>query len=35
MGETASWLVHFNVGSTFWFFNSEEKPHVWLVQSIE
>ena len=35
IGETASWLVHFNVGSTFWFFNSEEKPHVWLVQSIE
>ncbi len=34
-GESAAWLVHFNINAVFWFHTSEERPHVWLVQNVE
>ena len=34
-GADAAWLVHFNINAIFWFQNSEEKPHSWLVQNVE
>ena len=34
-GAGAAWLVHFNINAIFWFQNSEEKPHSWLVQNVE
>ena len=34
-GAGAAWLVHFNINAIFWFQNSEEKPHSWLVQNLE
>jgi hypothetical protein len=34
-GESAAWLVHFNINAVFWFHTHQEKPHSWLVQSIE
>lgn len=34
-GESAAWLVHFNINAVFWFHVNQEKPHVWLVQNVE
>ncbi len=34
-GESAAWLVHFNINAIFWFQTSEERPHSWLVQNVE
>ncbi len=34
-GEGAAWLVHFNINAIFWFNTTEERPHAWLVQSVE
>jgi hypothetical protein len=34
-GESAAWLVHFNINAVFWFQASEERPNSWLVQSLE
>ncbi len=34
-GKAATWLVHFNINAVFWFHTNQEKPHSWLVQSLE
>lgn len=34
-GETAAWMVHFNVNAILWFHVTQEKPNVWLVQNVE
>ncbi|MBT6595071.1 MAG: DUF1566 domain-containing protein [Nitrospina sp.] len=34
-GESAAWLVHFNINAVFWFHTAQEKPHSWLVQKME
>ena len=34
-GEGAAWLVHFNINAIFWFHTNQERPHSWLVQSIQ
>jgi len=34
-GETAAWMVHFNVNAILWFHVTQEKPNVWLVQNVQ
>ena len=34
-GEGAAWLVHFNINAIFWFHTNQERPHSWLVQSVQ
>ena len=33
-GDTAAWLVHFNINAVLWFHTTQEKPNIWLVQSL-
>jgi hypothetical protein len=34
-GDSAAWLVHFNINAIFWFLTTQERPHSWLVQNVE
>ncbi len=34
-GDTAAWLVHFNINAVLWFHTTQEKPNIWLVQSLQ
>ena len=34
-GDTAAWLVHFNINAVFWFDTKLQKPYVWLVQNLQ
>ena len=34
-GDSAAWLVHFNINAVFWFHTNLEKPNIWLVKNLQ